>query len=114
MCNKAANTYPPTIPFVPEYYKTQEICGKAVNRWVFFVFDSVHDPYKTAKMCDWVIYEDPFMLTYCHSTYETQKNVWWSCSSFPGSSKIYSWLDCTSKMLEKFHDALLTNDDTLF
>ena len=52
MCNKAANTYPPTIQFVPEYYKTQEICGKAVNRWVFFVFDSVHDPYKTAKMCD--------------------------------------------------------------
>ena len=31
MCNKAVNTYPSAIQFVPECYKTQEICDKAVN-----------------------------------------------------------------------------------
>ena len=41
-CNKAVNTYPSTIPFVPEYYKTQEMCDKAVNT-CFFLFESVPD-----------------------------------------------------------------------
>ena len=42
MCNEAVNTYPSTIPFVPEYYKTQEMCDKAVNT-CFFLFESVPD-----------------------------------------------------------------------
>ena len=32
MCGKAINTYFSTIKFVPECYKTQEMCDKAVNR----------------------------------------------------------------------------------
>ena len=31
MCNRATHSYPSTIPFVPEYYKTQEICDNTVN-----------------------------------------------------------------------------------
>ena len=42
ICDKVVNTYPSTIKFVPECYKTQELCDKAVNR-CFFVFDSVPD-----------------------------------------------------------------------
>ena len=36
MCNKATHSYLSTIPFVPEYFKTQEICDNTVNRFVLF------------------------------------------------------------------------------
>ena len=48
MCDKTVNTYPSTIKFVPEFFMTQEMCDKAVNR-CFFVFDSISE---TPKMCD--------------------------------------------------------------
>ena len=51
MCGKAVDTHPSTIKFVPECYKTQEMCYKAVNR-CFFGIDSISDWYETQKMCD--------------------------------------------------------------
>ena len=35
MCDKAVDTHPTILKFVPDCYKAQEICDKAVNRWVF-------------------------------------------------------------------------------
>ena len=32
MYDKAANTHSSTIQFVPEYYKTQEMCDEAFNK----------------------------------------------------------------------------------
>ena len=32
MCDKAVTTYDSTIQFVPDCYKTQEICDKTVTR----------------------------------------------------------------------------------
>ena len=46
MCDKAVNTYPSTIEYVPYCYKTQLMYDKAVNR-CFFVFYSIPDWYKT-------------------------------------------------------------------
>ena len=46
MCDKAVDTHPSTIKFVPECYKTQELCHKVDNR-CFFVFGSIPDQYKT-------------------------------------------------------------------
>ena len=37
MCDKAVKTYDSTIQFVPDCYKTQEMCDKTVNR-CFVVF----------------------------------------------------------------------------
>ena len=48
MCDKVANTYPSTRKCAPEFFMTQEMCDKAVNR-CFFVFDSISE---TPKMCD--------------------------------------------------------------
>ena len=48
MCIKAANNYPSTIQFVPECYKNQEMCVRAVNTCCF-IFAS--DRYKTQEMC---------------------------------------------------------------
>ena len=43
MCNKAAvNTYPSSMQFVPEYFKTQEMCAK-VNDTCPFVFHFITD-----------------------------------------------------------------------
>ena len=42
MCIKAVNNYASTIEYVPDQYKTQEICIRAVNT-CSFVFDSVTD-----------------------------------------------------------------------
>ena len=38
MCNKAVNTHPSTIQFVPECYKTQEISDKTVNMCFLYSF----------------------------------------------------------------------------
>ena len=59
MCDKSINTHL-SIQFVPECYKTQEMCDKAVNR-CFFVFIYILDWCKTHEMCDRVISEDPFI-----------------------------------------------------
>ena len=37
MCDKAFDTHPSTIKFVPECYKTHEMCYKAVSRCFFCI-----------------------------------------------------------------------------
>ena len=99
------------------------MCDKAVNTCFFLVFHSVADRYKTQEMCDKAVFQDTFMLMNCPGRYETQK----MCSPKKMKPKKDEAVDdclaaltffpdwfVTSKMLEKFHDALLTNDDILF
>ena len=45
MC-KAINTCPSAIQLIPERYKTQEMCEKAIDIWLF-VFDSAPCRYDT-------------------------------------------------------------------
>ena len=72
MCDKAVNTYPSTVQFVPECYKTQERCNKAINR-CFFVFNLILGRYKIQKLSYRVDSEDPFLKVYCPDQYKTQK-----------------------------------------
>ena len=38
MFDKAVNTYPSTVKFVPECFMTQEMCNKAVNKcFLYFI-----------------------------------------------------------------------------
>ena len=63
MCDKTVDTQPPpptlppsppaTIKYVPECCKTQEMLES--NSYLFFVFDSILDQYKTQEICDIVI-----------------------------------------------------------
>ena len=48
MCDEA-DTYPSTIKFVLECYKTKRMCHRAIYR-CFFVFDSISDKYKIQEM----------------------------------------------------------------
>ena len=63
------------LDFVPECYKTQPMCDKAVNNHIFFLFNSIADRYKTQKMCDRAVSDDPFSILYNRNNYITQKNV---------------------------------------
>ena len=51
MSDKAGDTYPSTIEFFPECYKSQEMCHRAVHR-CFFVSDSIFDKYKIQEICN--------------------------------------------------------------
>ena len=42
MCKKVANTSPSAIHFASDCYKTESLCAKAVDT-CYFVFDSVTD-----------------------------------------------------------------------
>ena len=46
MCDKAIHIHLSVIQFVPEYFKTQEMCDKAVDTCIF-VFDSIADRHKS-------------------------------------------------------------------
>ena len=65
-------------------------------------------------MGDRFVYEDPFMLIYCPDRYKTQKTCKEAVNDCLGALKFIPDWFVTSKMIEKFHDALLANDDILF
>ena len=113
MCYKAISTYPSTIKFDPEFYKTQEMCNKAVNRC--FLFDSIPDRHKTQVMCGRFVSEDPFVIVYCPDhLYETQKKcdkaVDYSLAAF---KLVPDWL-VTSKMIKDIFTALYTDENMLY
>ena len=114
MCNKAVNTYPSTIRFVSEYYKTQEINDKGVNTCCCFLFHSVPDRYNTQEMCNKVVSEVSFMLIYCSDRYKLKKICDEAVDDCLAALKFFPDCLVTSKMLEKFHEALLTNDSIFF
>ena len=49
ICEKAVDSYPSTIKFVPQCFMTQEIYDKQLR--CFFVFDSIPDWYETQEIC---------------------------------------------------------------
>ena len=102
-----------TISFVLECYQTQEMYDKAVNT-CFFVLHLVPHRYKTQEMCKKVVSEDPFMLIYCLDRYKTQKMCDEAVDDCLGALKFIPHWFVTSEMLEKFHDALLADNEIFF
>ena len=78
------------------------------------MFDSIPDWYKTQKEWDRVINKDPFMLVYYPDRYKTQRICNEVVDDCLGALKFINDWYVTSKMLGKFHDALLADSDTLF
>ena len=60
------------MQFVPDRFKTQEMCDKAVDTCQF-VSDSVLDWYITQLLSDKILSENPYLLRYCPDKYKTQK-----------------------------------------
>ena len=65
-------------------------------------------------MCDRVVSDDLFMLIYCPDSYKTHRMCDEAKDDCLAPLKFIPVWFVTSKMLEKFHDALNANDDTLF
>ena len=52
MCNKAVDNYPHALEFVPECYKTQEMCyNKTVDTYPFTI-KFIPECFMTQEMCD--------------------------------------------------------------
>ena len=68
MCDEA-DTYPSTIKFVLECYKTKRMCHRAIYR-CFFVFDSISDKYKIQEITFSLYFA---FIVYCLCEYITQE-----------------------------------------
>ena len=111
ICDKAVDRHPSTIKFVPECYKNQQMCYKAVNR-CFFVFDSIPDQYKTQEICDIVVSLYPFLIVYCPDKYKTKK-ICHVDDCLVALEFIPDWF-VSSKMIKKLFTALYADDGLLF
>ena len=60
---KVVDTCPTTIKYVSESYKTHETCYKAVHR--VFLFDYIPDQYKTQEICDIFFSLYSFLKIFC-------------------------------------------------
>ena len=86
--------------FLPECYKTQKKCDKAVNR-CFFVFDSIFDRYKNQEIRKRDIYKDPFQIVYCSNKYKAQRMFDEAVDDCLAALNFVTEWFVTSKMLEK-------------
>ena len=60
---KKFDTLLSTVKYVPDW---------EVDRWSF-VFHSVLDQYKTQKVCEKIVFADPFNLKHCQDRYTLKK-----------------------------------------
>lgn len=96
---------------MPDLYKNQEKCDKAVAPCNFLI-DFVPYRYKSQNVCDKIISKDLFILQYCLDRYKTQKMFDKAVVAFLVALNIVlSWF-VTCKVLAKiFDNTLMSNDD---
>ena len=113
MCKKAVNISSSAIQFVPECYKTREMCDKSVPKDPFMLKYS-DDRYKNQEMCDKAFSEEPFLLKICHDSYKTPEMRDKAVDDFPTALKsVPDWF-VTSKVIKNLHSALFADDNVLF
>ena len=69
MCEKAVDALPQALEFVPDHYRTQKMCEKAVKvkGWTL-----VSDPYKTPEVCERAVDGYPWALGFVSDQYKTR------------------------------------------
>ena len=55
ICEKIVEKAPWMLEYVPEQFKTQEMCDKALEETPYYMLGHVPDQFKTQEMCDEVI-----------------------------------------------------------
>ena len=63
MCDKTANTCFSVFDFVPNQYKTEEMCDRVISKFPFML-KYCHDRYKTQEMCDEAV-DDCLSIKFC-------------------------------------------------
>ena len=72
ICDNAVACNPYTLRFVPDHFKTQEMCIEAVCR-VSLWLDDVADHLRTQEMCDVAVPFNPYMSDGAPDCLKTQK-----------------------------------------
>ena len=113
MCDKVVNTHFSTIQFVPECYKTQEICHKAFSKG-FHSFFYIPERYKTQEMCDRIIPEDSFSIRYVPNQYKTQQMCDEAIDDCLAALKFVPERFVTSKMIKILFPAFYADENMFY
>ena len=63
-CDKAVEKDSKMLKFVPDYFKPQEMCEKAVKNCCFLLKIHVPDEHKNQQMCGKIVSENPGILQF--------------------------------------------------
>ena len=110
---KAVDTHTSIKQFVPECYKTQEICYKEVHR-CFFIFDSIPGRYKTQEICDIVVSLYLFLIVYCPDKYKSQRMYDEALDVSLAALKLIPDWFAISEIIKNLCTALYLNSGLLF
>ena len=61
MCNEAVDIEPVSLAYVPDRFKTQEMCVDAVRRYTYTLY-YVADHFKTQEICNEAMFNSPWAL----------------------------------------------------
>ena len=86
---------------------------KAIDKYPF-VFDFVPDQYKTQEMCDTIVSNYPFKLKYCHHKCKTQENCNKAVDDFLSALKFVPDWFVTCKIIKKFLLLLYADHSILY
>ena len=105
MCDRPVDTYPSTLKFVLECYKTQETYIKAVNRCFLYLLLFLID-IKPKKCMTELFLKIPFLIVYCPDKYKTQKMCDEALDDCLAALKLVPHWFVTSKMIKELFTAL--------
>ena len=109
MCNKVVTKHLQCIRYMPDQFKSNEICAKAFEKY-FCKLEYFSDQYKSQEMCNKVISQHPLCLEYVPDQYKSQE----MCSDkFKYSEEVYDIPDCfkTPEMIENGGGCCDSGDD---
>ena len=73
MCDKAILENGGTLKSLPDCYKNQEMCNKAVDNYPHSLEFVPPECYKAPKMCDKAVDTNPARIKYVPECYKSQK-----------------------------------------
>ena len=87
---KAVDGYSFTLKYVPDWYKTQEMCENVVDG-CSFALKFVPDCCKTKEIGEKAVFKEFAALKYVSDCCKTLRDVWNCCSCFSFYAEILSW-----------------------
>ena len=79
-----------------------------------FVFDCVLNQYKSQKVCDRVVSEDPFLIVYCPDKYKSLTMCDEAVHDSLAALKLIPEYFVTSKMIKKLYTALYEDENIIY
>ena len=104
MCKEVICNNPAAFFLIPDRFKTQEMCIKAVDVDLWQLWD-VPDDYKLQEMCDAAVREDPSFLIYVPDWFlrQQQVNMWYDdYYNDDNYNQVIGWHNgCQKRMVQK-------------